>query len=151
MTSFSDAELAVEGLRQKFEGREGIYIEKGAVRIKVVRIWVEDDLGRPYFAAEVEEIRTPGLEDSNLITHLRRRFGPGPIRWRIGAAEPWASSGGLEWYGRYGPSIFFEPETVQAVVDLAATRPANLSSWDLYGKIVDLLALAQAWQSGTEL
>lgn len=52
-------ETKVEQLRGLFEGREAIYVEKSALRLKVSGIRV--DVARQSVAAEVEEIPTTGL------------------------------------------------------------------------------------------
>ena len=61
-----------EQVRTNFENRECIYLEKGALR---VRIWnIRADLAQRYLTAEVEEIPTPGLGVG--IYHRRRKGAP---------------------------------------------------------------------------
>ena len=49
-------ETKVDQLRRLFEGREAIYVEKGALRVKVTDI--SADLAQRCIFAEVEEIPT---------------------------------------------------------------------------------------------
>ena len=53
------AEMKMEELRARFEGREGSYVEKGAVRVRVNNIgW---DAGKLNITARVEKISTAGF------------------------------------------------------------------------------------------
>ena len=53
------AEIKMEEFRARCEGREGIYVEKGAVCVRVSNIgW---DAGRLNITARVEEISTAGF------------------------------------------------------------------------------------------
>lgn len=76
--SSSKNEKTVEQLRSLFEGREAIYVEKGALRARVRNI----RLGHDRIMADVEEIPTAGLPVGALYAIQRRE--PSPLRWTIG-------------------------------------------------------------------
>src|SRR5258708_32915019 len=67
-------------LQTRFEGREAIYVEKGALRVRVSNIRPRGGFS---IRAEAEEIATPGLEMG--MFHRPRLPGAGPVRWRFGA------------------------------------------------------------------
>jgi hypothetical protein len=71
----------VEKIRTSFEGRQAIYIEKGAIRVSVSNIR-SADLG--VILADIEEIPTAGFQ--NLDSRHGPRPRPHPLRWRLGLA-----------------------------------------------------------------
>jgi hypothetical protein len=72
-------ETRVEQVRRLFEGREAIYVEKGALRVKVSDI--RGDVARLLISAQVEEIPTPGFPVGSF--HAIRRLQPSSLRWSI--------------------------------------------------------------------
>ena len=68
-------------LLSPFEGREAIYISKGALRVRVFNIRA----GKKYVAADVEELPTPGL--GFVVAHDRASDERQPLRWRIGTSQ----------------------------------------------------------------
>ncbi|MHB8501774.1 MAG: hypothetical protein ACYDCG_16985 [Candidatus Acidiferrales bacterium] len=72
-------ETKVEQVRGLFEGREAIYIEKGALRVKVSNI--RGDVAGLLISAEVEEIPTTGLPAG--VFYEIQRLEPSPLRWSI--------------------------------------------------------------------
>src|SRR6266571_4728822 len=100
-----------EELRSRFEGREAVYVEKGALRVRVNNIVSR---GGFRIGAEVKEISTPGLGAG----FLRRppRHDASRRRWKIGAGYLTTFSE-QSWHMGYGGwSLYFDPEIVQAVV-----------------------------------
>ena len=75
---YSD-ETKAEQLRRLFEGREAIYVEYGALRVKVAGIRAA--IAQRSISAEVEEIPTPGLPVGAL--YESSMWGPRPMRWSI--------------------------------------------------------------------
>lgn len=125
-------------LAEWFEGREGIYIEKGAVRVRIHTI----RFGRiqKKVSAEVEELPTKGLD---LVRHPRSGFNAqSPRRWRIAttalAGSTFTSS---HWNGGayVGWSLFFDPDIVHGVVKLAESFPADLHPGLRYRQVVKFI------------
>ena len=102
-------------LRQRFEGREAIYVEKGALRVRVTNIRSQ---GGFHIQADVEEIITPGLGVG--LFHGMRQPGADPLRWSIGAGYLTTCSAQSWEMGYGGWTLFFAPEVVQAVVECVA-------------------------------
>src|SRR5436190_18884249 len=101
-------------LRNRFDGREAIYVEKGVLRVRVSNI---RGRGAFHIRADVEEIATPGLGVG--LFHRPRLSGAGPLRWRIGAGYLTTFSAQSWKMGYGGWSLYFAPDIVQAVVGCA--------------------------------
>jgi hypothetical protein len=128
----------VEKARFLYEGREGIYIEKGALRVRVnsvrigsVRANTTNDLIE-YLAFDLEEIPT-----SNLPVWLDGKgpsLGPHPLRWEVGTNfetnlfHDYCSAAYVGW------SMHFAQKLVAEVVEMAANFAGD-DSLDLYRKI----------------
>jgi len=108
--------VLIEVLQARFEGREAIYVEKGALRVRVSNI--RRSGGGNFVWVDVEEIPTSGLGVGMFETH--RPAGRNPLRWRISAG--YLSDFSDQWWamGYGGWSLHFDPKFVQAVVDAAA-------------------------------
>lgn len=104
-----------EQLRNRFDGREAIYVEKGALRVRVSNI---RQRGAFHIRADVEEVVTPGLGVG--LFHRPRQLGAGPLRWRLGAGYLTTFSAQSWKMGYGGWSLYFAPDIVQAVVGFAA-------------------------------
>ena len=128
-----------EELRSRFEGREAICVEKGALRVRVSNI-------RPragfHIRADVEEIETPGLGLG--LFHRPRRPGAGPMRRRLGAGYLTTFSA-QSWKAGYGGwSLYFAPEILHAVVGFAARLPGNSDPDEGYRELCRLMRGLQA-------
>jgi hypothetical protein len=122
---------------EHFEGRAGIYIEKGALLVRVSHIRI--DAGR-YLTAEVEEVPAPGLG-------FAARLGPAfeaksPLRWSIGTSL----SGNARLSSRHwspqihvGWTLDFDPELVSAVVKLASSFAPDLDPLARYKRVVKFI------------
>jgi hypothetical protein len=86
----------------KFEGKEAIYIEKGALRVRVSDI---RESGPASISANVEEIPTPGLGVGALNNSQRSRS----IRWEIGACYLTVCSNHVWPYGIWRLVAIFRP------------------------------------------
>jgi hypothetical protein len=123
----------IQRVQASFEGREAIYVEKGALRVRVSNI--RGSAAHRCISADVEEIPTPGLGVGSFDNRKPRR----PRRWGIGAGYLTQFSDYCWTTGYGGWSLFFDPKTVQAVLDLASHFPENMDSWERYNQIVRFL------------
>ena len=121
----------VQRLRDLFEGREAIYVEKGALHVKVSNI--RGDLAEQFIAADVEEIPTAGFPTGSYRRPRHWTIGAGYLSdtsfsqhtWRGGAYAGWA--------------LFFDPRIVDGVVRLAQEFPDHLVFIDRYNAILRYL------------
>jgi hypothetical protein len=123
-------------IRDNFEGREAIYIEKGVLRVRVSKV-VAYPKSR-CIEATVHEIPTPGLQPS--LIHVQ--FFPdeeAPISWTIGAGYLSIFSAHTWAVGYGGWSLTTEPETIEGVVALASTFTSELNAEQRYGKIMEYI------------
>jgi hypothetical protein len=104
-------------LRSQFEGREAIYIEKYVRRVRVSHIRAHVDWR--HVQAYAEEILTPGLgAPAREAAQSRWRFAGGkdvrfsPNSWSLAVQH-------VSW------QLCFAPAVIKAVVDFAATIPAD--------------------------
>lgn len=130
MTTANDDLVA--RLRVNFEGREAIYIEKGALRVRVLNVWA--DPARRAAGAEVEEIPTRGFERS--LFH-ERSDGPTPLRWSIGGGFLTAFNERVWVMGYGGWSLYFAPHIIEGVLGLAASWPDALDPGDRYDALCE--------------
>jgi hypothetical protein len=123
-----------EVLRTRFEGREAIYVEKGALRVRVNNIrQVEGTIG-----ADVEEIITPGLGVG--LFHRVHPPSTGPFRWKIIGAGDSTTFSAQSWEMGYGGwKLYFAPGIVQVVIDFAARRSNNADPVEGYRELCRLL------------
>lgn len=127
--------LGYEKVRDGFEGREAIYIEKGVLRVRVMNIRRGVDARR--IDAEVEEIPTRGLECG--LLHLRIPRESGLLRWDIGAGS-FTTFSEHTWHMGYGGwSIFFQPEIVGDFISLAAAWTVALDAEARYNQALRFL------------
>jgi hypothetical protein len=134
--------LNCEKLRNAFEGREAIYIEKGVLRVRVVNIRCNVAVRR--IDAEVEEILTPGLERS--LFHSRQRNDPSPLRWKLGAGYLTSFSEHTWTMGYGGWSIYFAPEVVSGLVIIASNWPTELDAFERYNQAIRFLMDRNAYE-----
>jgi hypothetical protein len=126
-------ETKVEQVRALFEGREAIYVEKGALRVKVSDIRVS----RLYISAEVEEIPTAGFPVGVSFEIQRRE--PSPLRWSIGCGVLTRFSEQTWHMGYGGWSLFFAPRIVEGILSLAIGFPPNLHPFERYNGVLRYL------------
>ena len=126
--SFSKtSEAKVEHLRDLFEGREAIYIEKGALHVKVSNIHL--GRGKCCILADVEEIPTVGFPTGRYCEV------PSPGRWAIGAGFLTRTSDNIWRMGYGGWGLFFAPRIVEGVLNLALQLPEGLDAHQRYKAI----------------
>jgi hypothetical protein len=133
----------VAKLRANFEGKQAIYVEKGALLVRVSDI----RQGLSTVAAQIEEIPTPGLPG-----FLGTAHGEGPLRWTIRAGGFTQFSDHCWQMGYCGWSIYFEPGLIRAVLQLTAEFPPTLDAHERYGQICgvvqqDRAALNGRWET----
>lgn len=124
-----------EVLRTRFEGREAIYVEKGALRVRVSNIHNVHEAQCSSIGADVEEILTPGLRVGLFPPY---RPGRSPLRWTI-AGDPTSFSDQSWWMGYGGWCLEFAPEFFQAVIDFAARRPNSADPCEGYSEVCRML------------
>jgi hypothetical protein len=128
-------EARVEQLRARFEGREAIYVEGGALRVKVSDI--RGDVARLFISAEVEEIPTAGFPTGAF--YEIQRLEPSPLRWHIEGGYLTTFSN-HRWHMGYGGwSLFFAPRIVDGILSLALRFPDNLDPDERYREVLDYL------------
>lgn len=120
-------------LRDAFEGREAIYIEKGVLRVRVTNI----RRYRREIHAEVEEVPTKGLEEFPVNWHGTQRTEP--RRWNIGAGDLTEFSDRTWHMGYGGWSLFFAPEVVSGLTSVAAGWPPELDAKKRYKQALRFL------------
>ena len=135
MTVSAAQDAALQQLRKNFEGREAIYIEKGALHVRVSNIrW--DTALRAVFA-DIEEIPTPGFNATTF--HMGHKNDSTPCRWDISTASL-TSFSDTEWSMGYGGwSIYFAPRVVKGVVELALRWPKELDEHARYRQVLDFI------------
>ena len=109
-----------EQLRHLFEDREAIYVEKGATHVKVSGIRWDPELPTARFPCE----------------HYP---GSCPRRWTIGAGYRTTFSQHNWNMGYGGWSLYFAPEIVNGVLNVASQFPADLAFVRRYNLILDYL------------
>lgn len=133
-------ETKVEHLQSLFEGREAIYIEKGALYVKVNNI---REGPRLYISAEVEDIPTTGFS-TGIYREIYSKIGS-PGRWTIGTSDLRYSD--HIWHGGYGGwSLFFAPRIVEGILNLALQFPDKLDSVQRYERVLDYLKDHNAYE-----
>ena len=122
----------VEKVRASFEGREAIYLEKGAIRVRVSNIR-SADLGT--ILADIEEIPTAGFPI--WIRGGGPRPRSHPLRWTIGtssirhfSADSWSSPPYVGW------TLYFSPKLIEEIVALVSRFPENDPPHLGYGEIL---------------
>jgi hypothetical protein len=122
----------VEQLRKLFDGKEAIYIEKGALRVRVSHI----NGGRTYVSAEVEEVPTVGFP-LGIFCEIQKAE-PNPLHWSIGAADSHFSE--HTWHAGYGGwSLFFAANIVEGILNLALRFPDDLGPFQRYREVLRYL------------
>jgi hypothetical protein len=135
-------ETKVEQVRGLFEGREAIYVEKGALRVKVSD--VRGDVARLFISAEVEEIPTAGFPAGAL--YEIQRLEPSPLRWSIEGGYLTIFSDHTRHMGYGGWSLFFAPRIVDGILSLALRFPDNLDPFQRYREVLDYLKDHEAYE-----
>ena len=124
-----------EKLRDAFEGREAILLDKGVLRVRVRRITPHVAIRCIY--ALLEEIPTPGLERS--LFHMQRPEQSIPLRLDVTAGYLSRFSRST-WCGGYTPwNLFFSLVLVADFMDLAAEWPAEVDAMDRYLRAASFL------------
>lgn len=122
-------------LRANFERREGIYIEKGALRVRVYNI--RGSAAERTVSLTVEEFPSPGLGVGLFDPALRKESGR--LRFNIGAGYLTAFSDHSWVMGYGGWSLYFDPKVVGAVLDLASRLPHDMDTFTRYNAISRLI------------
>jgi hypothetical protein len=125
-------ELA-EKAHASFEGKECIYIEKGALRVRISGICVS--ASQYAVSANVEEIPTPGLG----VGLFDKESGFYRPRWKISAGFMTDFSE-HSWHMGYGGwSLFFNHEIIQGVIELSSQFPSDMDTMKRYDLIMEYI------------
>jgi hypothetical protein len=135
-------EVRVEQLRARFEGREAIYVEKGALRVRVSDI--RGDVAQLYISAEVEEIPTAGFPAGAFYEIQRRE--PSPLRWSIEGGYLTDFSDHTWHMGYGGWSLFFAPSIVDGILSLALRFQDDLDPFQRYSEVLNYLKDHEAYE-----
>ena len=129
-----------EKARANFECREAIFIEKGALRVRISSI--SGSTSQAVITANVEEIPTPGL-GVGLLDKESRFFRP---RWKIGAGffpnipNFTTDISDHQWHMGYGGwSLYFEDRILQGVIELASRFPAEIDTMQRYDLVMEYI------------
>ncbi len=125
----------VRQLQTLFCAREAIYVEKGALRVRVNAI--HRDVEKLVISAELSEIPTPGFPAGVFCAVSEHE--PSPLRLTISAGfmSDYSDS---TWYMGYGGwSLFFAPRIVDGVVALAGQFPGDLHPMERYKAVLRFL------------
>ena len=126
----------VDKVRSLYEGREAVYTEKGALRVRVNAVRIKIEVANAtndvfdYLAFDLEEVPTPGLP---VWLEGYPSIGPHPHRWTVGTGFrtrlfPHYISAYCGW------SMHFSPKLVAEIVEMA-TNFAGDDSQELYRNI----------------
>jgi len=135
-------EARVEQLRARFEGKEAIYIEKGALRMRVSD--VRGDTTQLYVSAEVEEIPTAGFPAGAF--YEIQRLESSPLRWNIEGGYLTTFSDHIWHVGYRGWSLFYAPRIVEGILSLALRFPENLDPFQRHRQVLDYLQDHEAYE-----
>ncbi len=129
-------------VRSNFENREAIYVEKGALRVRVKNVRA-GSCARS-IAAEVEEIHTPGLGVE--MYSSRGSAVADPLRWKVEAGYLTTFSEHTWAMGYGGWEMFFAPRIVHGVIELAASWNESVDSYERYNQVLACLADCNAYE-----
>jgi hypothetical protein len=129
----SDPLANCERLRNAFENREAIYVERGALRVKVTNIRATAAVET--ISADIEQIPTSGFQGFVDLDRVGVT-DKGPLRWTISAGHLTTFSDHTWSFGSGGWSLFFGFELVHEVMQLAAQFPQHLSRYERYHRIL---------------
>jgi hypothetical protein len=135
-------DVRVRHLQSLFCAREAIYVEKGALRVRVDGI--RRDVEKLVISAELSEIPTPGFPAGVFCAVLEHE--PSPLRLTIGAGFM-SDFSDSTWYMGYGGwSLFFAPRIVDRVVALAGQFPEDLHPMERYKAVLRFLEEQGAYE-----
>ena len=124
-------EAAAEKLQRAFEGKQAIYIEKGALLVKVCKI--RAGRSRQCVFVDLEQIPATGF--------------PTGIYQELTVPHTWTSGAGFltnfsdqTWHRGYGGwSLYFASRIVEGVLNLAVQFPDKLDAFQRYDEILRYL------------
>jgi hypothetical protein len=125
-----------ERLRKALENREAIYVEQGALRVRVTNI--RSNVVAQAISADIEEIPTTGFPRFIDLDRLGLTES-GPLRRTITAGNQTTFSDHTWSLGNGGWSLFFGSDLLQEVVQLASQFSTDLSRNERYHRILGWL------------
>jgi hypothetical protein len=142
-----DAVANCTRLRERFEGREAVYVDNGALRVRVTNI--QANLAAQELTADLEEIPTPGFPRFIGLNSAGLRESRG-LRWTIYAGNLTAFSDHMWSRGDDGWSMFFHPELVSEVMRFSETYSIGLHTNE-YERYRSILGWVQCHWSASAL
>jgi hypothetical protein len=130
-------------LREQFEGREAVFIDNGALRVRVTNI--QANLAAQELTADLEEIPTPGFPRFLGLNSVGLRESRA-LRWTIYAGSLTAFSDHMWSRGDDGWSMFFHPEVVSEVMRFSETYSIALNTSE-YERYRNILGWVQHWSA----
>ncbi len=122
-------------LRANFANREAIYIEQGALRVRVTDIHVVPT--ERVVWTEAWEVPAPGLGVGLFDSRERRKAAPLHFEVSGGLLTKFCDS---RWENGYGAwSLYFDPRVVQGVLELASRFPVEMETYERYDQILHFL------------
>lgn len=118
--------LSLEDFCRRFENREAIYVEKGALRVRVHNLQSLSEARA--VMADVDEIPTPGLGVGVYRTYDFSVPHAPVLSWDIGAGCMTSFSENTWAMGYGGWYLFFSHSVVEGIVKLASEWPCEASS-----------------------
>ncbi len=128
----SSAEMNCERLREAFEGRLAIYVEKGIVPVRVTHI--RYNVTRRRVSAQVEEVPDPQLASGIFFGHEGHAR-----RWTIESGYLTTFSAHTWSAGYGGWSLYFEPEIISGLRRLATEWPRELHAGQRYERALEFV------------
>jgi len=127
------AAINIEKLRSSFENKQAIYVEKGALLVRVTDITVS--MSSCHIMAQAQEVKTPGLGVGMFAQTLKSKR---PLSWQFGGCiTEFAQNFWAMGYG--GWLLFSEPNLVAEVARLAGSFPPELDDWQRYKQVTDIV------------
>ena len=140
--------ITIEQIRTIFLDREAIYVEKGALRVRIIGIQVNAQSG--LFEVLLEEVPTPGFGVG--LFHSWESDEPTPRQWSVATVGDLSEFTDDVWTGHYiSWAIFFAPYVVQGVVDPAAHWPDSLETFARYNELNAWLSHHHAFSATQEV
>lgn len=130
--SKEQAAINIQTLCSSFENKQAIYIEKGALLVRVTNI--SASMVDVKITAQAEEVITPGIGVG--LFALKSQKGRKPLFWNFGAGDLTCFSDAYWAAGYGGWSLYFDPKVIEEVLQLAISFPPELNAFERYSRIV---------------
>jgi len=127
----TNLEMNCERLREAFEGRDAIYVEKGVLRVRVTNI--RYNVAARDIAADIEEVSSQWA-GGYFFGHREN-----PRRWKISCGSDTTFSEHTWKMGYGGWSLFFAPEIMTGLAAVANDWSTELGAHERYTRALHFL------------